>query len=92
MAAVAVCGSIRKGEKLVQPLRSFGPPAADQIQPMPYVAVQSMLDGAAPLGHQHYWKSAFALCYLQQLHGVAGRVAPDNLGDEGEERVRAAGI
>ncbi len=102
VAAVAVCycGSIAKGKKLLKPLRSFGPPAADQIQPMSYVAVQSMFDGAAPLGHQHYWKSGFTralndeaieiivefmsrkpststLCYLQQLHGVAGRVAAD---------------
>ncbi len=55
--AVCYCGSLENGEKAVKPLRSFGSPIADQIQPMSYLAVQSMLDGFFPPGRQHYWKS-----------------------------------
>jgi FAD/FMN-containing dehydrogenase len=40
-------------------LRTFGPPAADVIGPLPYPALQSMLDESAPKGLQNYWKSAF---------------------------------
>jgi FAD/FMN-containing dehydrogenase len=55
--AVCYCGSIEDGERVVGPLRSFGAPIGDQIQPMSYVALQSMLDDFFPVGHQHYWKS-----------------------------------
>lgn len=55
--AVCYCGSVEDGERAIKPLRSFGSPIADAIQPMPYVAVQSMLDGFFPTGRQHYWKS-----------------------------------
>jgi FAD/FMN-containing dehydrogenase len=41
------------------PLRRFGPPVADTIQPMPYTAVQRMLDDGFPPGHHHYWKSGY---------------------------------
>ncbi len=57
----AVCynGPIAKGEQVLQPLRSFGPPVADQVGPMPYTALQSMLDAAFPAGLQVYWRSDF---------------------------------
>jgi hypothetical protein len=32
---------------------------ADLIQPLPYTAVQSMLDNAVPIGDRYYWKSNF---------------------------------
>jgi FAD/FMN-containing dehydrogenase len=59
--AIAVCyaGSPEEGERFVQPLRMFGPPATDVIGPIPYPALQSMLDESAPKGLQNYWKSAF---------------------------------
>jgi len=38
-------------------LREFGPPLADQIGPMPYTAIQTMLDGAFPRGRKYYWKA-----------------------------------
>jgi hypothetical protein len=45
---------------LLAPLRSFGPPVADMVQQMPYTAMQSMLDVAAPYGTlRSYWKSHF---------------------------------
>jgi len=59
--AIAVCysGDAAEGERFVQPLREFGPPAADLIGPMPYPVLQGMFDESAPYGLQNYWKSAF---------------------------------
>ena len=59
--AVAVCyaGDLEEGQRVLQPLRSFGQPAADLIGPMPYPVLQSMFDEGAPKGMQNYWKSAF---------------------------------
>jgi hypothetical protein len=59
--AIAACyaGSAHEGERVVQPLRTFGPPVADLIGPMPYPLLQSMFDESAPYGLQNYWKSAF---------------------------------
>jgi FAD/FMN-containing dehydrogenase len=45
------------GEQAVAPLRRIGSPLADVFRPIPYVALQSMLDGGAPHGRCYYWKS-----------------------------------
>src|SRR5205814_7844267 len=37
-------GSSAEGEKPFPPMRAFGPPVADLLQPMPYTALQQMLD------------------------------------------------
>jgi FAD/FMN-containing dehydrogenase len=57
--AIAVCynGDLASGDKVLQPLREFGPPLAVQIGPMPYMAVQTMLDPSFPTGRQYYWKA-----------------------------------
>jgi FAD/FMN-containing dehydrogenase len=52
-------GPLPEGERLLAPLRKFGPPIADLIQPVPYTALQSMLDNAVPIGDRYYWKSNF---------------------------------
>ena len=60
--AIIVChiGPMEEAEKAVRPLREFGHPVADLIQPMPYEAVQTtLLDPAAPAGRQYYIKSNF---------------------------------
>jgi FAD/FMN-containing dehydrogenase len=59
VVAVAVCyiGSVEQGEKVVRPLKKFGPPMADMIQPMPYLKAQSMGAGTFPPGRLNYWKS-----------------------------------
>jgi FAD binding domain/Berberine and berberine like len=49
-----------QGEKVVERLRKFGPPAVDMIGAMPYVAVQRMFNDAFPPGRYNYWKSALA--------------------------------
>ena len=52
-------GPIPDGERAIEPLRQFGPPAADMNGPIPYRALQSMFDAAYPEGRRNYWKSAF---------------------------------
>jgi FAD/FMN-containing dehydrogenase len=50
-------GDLAEGQKAIQPLRGVGKPIADVVRPVPYVAVQTMLDAGAPHGMHYYWKS-----------------------------------
>lgn len=61
VVAFIVCynGAIEEGERVIAPLRRFGPPLADMVQPIPYTAMQTMLDDGFPNGLQNYWKSSF---------------------------------
>ena len=52
-------GPVEEGEKVLQPLREFGPPGIDLVQAMPYVAVQQLLDAPNPKGMQNYWTADF---------------------------------
>jgi FAD/FMN-containing dehydrogenase len=49
-------GSIEDGQAAAQPLREQTDPALDMIQPMPYSAVQQMLDAGNPHGIREYFK------------------------------------
>ena len=57
--ALAACyhGDLKTGEKVLQPLRSFGQPIADVIGPNPYVGWQQVLDPLLTPGMRNYWKS-----------------------------------
>ena len=57
----------------VKPLREFGPPVMDAVQPIPYPAVNTMLDDGFPRGALNYWKSAF----LTDLSETAMRIIID---------------
>ena len=59
--AVTVCynGSMEEGERVLRPLREFGPPLADQIAPMPYTKLQGKGDERFPIGLNYYWKTHF---------------------------------
>src|SRR5919106_340665 len=57
--AVCYCGPIEVGERVLYPLRTFGSPLEENIQPMAYQALQSAPDAGFPLGRQHYWKSSW---------------------------------
>jgi FAD/FMN-containing dehydrogenase len=61
LAAILVChcGSLEEGEAAIESIREFGDPAMVQLGPMPYSAINTMLDGAFPKGAQNYWKSSF---------------------------------
>ena len=56
---VVYAGPIETGGQILAPLRAFGPPMADLVQPMPYIAAQSLVDTAVPAGSRYYWKSNF---------------------------------
>ena len=55
--APCYCGDIKEGERVLAPLRRFGTPLMDAIQPMPFPAMQSLFGSAFPDGNQNYWKS-----------------------------------
>lgn len=50
-------GDPAEGERATAPLRRIAPPVADVVRPVPYLAIQSMLDAGAPHGRHYYWKS-----------------------------------
>jgi FAD/FMN-containing dehydrogenase len=56
---VCWCGTPEDGERTLAPLRAAGPPQADTVGVIPYVALQSAPDAGFPRGRQHYWKSGF---------------------------------
>jgi FAD/FMN-containing dehydrogenase len=51
------CGDIAEGDRILEPLRRFGNPVVDAIQPLPFPAMQALLASAFPDGNQNYWKS-----------------------------------
>ncbi|MBS3652305.1 FAD-binding oxidoreductase [Pseudaminobacter sp. 19-2017] len=59
--AIICCwsGPMSEGERVLEPLRAFGPPLADVVQPMPFPAMQQLLDPAFPDGSYNYWKASF---------------------------------
>lgn len=56
---VCYSGDLDRGEKAIQPLRQFGSPLADAVQPMSYIALQAMGEALYPSGRLNYWKSSF---------------------------------
>jgi FAD/FMN-containing dehydrogenase len=61
LAAFVIChaGSAKQAEADLKPLLGFGSPAMVQVGPMPYPAVNMMLNAAFPKGALNYWKSSF---------------------------------
>jgi hypothetical protein len=50
-------GDPAEGEQIIAPLRAIGTPIGELVRPVPYVALQGMLDGGAPHGRHYYWKA-----------------------------------
>jgi FAD/FMN-containing dehydrogenase len=50
-------GELAEGEEALRFVRKFGPPAADLMGPIPYVALQQMADDGVPRGPHYYVKS-----------------------------------
>jgi len=68
--------NLDEGERLLAPLRAFGPPVADMVQRMPYVAMQTMIDIACPYGVlRSYWKSNFLSALPDDAIDVFARYA-----------------
>lgn len=61
ISAIALCctGDIDQAQEIVRPIHEFGSPIADIVGPMPYTAVQTMLDATAPRGTLNYWKAGY---------------------------------
>jgi hypothetical protein len=57
--AMCHCGDPADGERAADALRAAATPLVDLLGPMPYPAVNSMLDDGFPKGARNYWKSAF---------------------------------
>jgi FAD binding domain/Berberine and berberine like len=52
-------GPAERADDVLAPVRSFGTPLLDGIQPMPYSMLQSAFDGLYPTGLQWYWRADF---------------------------------
>ena len=50
-------GDIAEGERVIKPLRDFGPSILDNVRPMPYTEAQKL--AVAPAGRNNYLKSHF---------------------------------
>jgi len=55
---VLYAGEPERGAEHIAPLRALAP-AVDAVQPMPYVALQSMMDKTHPEGLRDYYRAAF---------------------------------
>jgi FAD/FMN-containing dehydrogenase len=58
---LAVCwaGPLEEGEEVVRPLRALGTPLVDLLGPIPYVALQQLVDPMYAAGAANYFTSAF---------------------------------
>jgi FAD/FMN-containing dehydrogenase len=52
-------GPVAEGERVLQPMRDLGDPIADLMGPIPYVAMQSLLDALYPAGMSNYFKAGY---------------------------------
>src|SRR3954447_6948303 len=56
---LAYAGPIEEGERVLRPMREYGEPAMDMVGPVPYTALQQIIDPGNQPGHNHYWKAEF---------------------------------
>jgi FAD/FMN-containing dehydrogenase len=58
---VSACyvGPVEEGKRILEPLRKFGAPTADEIRAIPYLQIQSANDDTFPPGKRYYWKAQF---------------------------------
>ena len=57
MVGACYAGPPEDGAEAVRPLKEFGNPIVDLLEPKPYLALQSMFDPLVPHGWHRYWKS-----------------------------------
>jgi len=74
VVAIAACyaGPPAAGEAQVAPLRQLGGALADALGPVPYTALQSMLDDSAPAGLRSYWKPGYLAGRAELAHAERG--------------------
>ena len=56
---VAYAGPIADAGPALEPLRAYGPPVVDVIQPMPYTVLQTLTQPSTPHGARYYWTADF---------------------------------
>ena len=70
-------GHPEEGERILHPLRTFGPPEVDLVRTRPYTEMQTLLDAANPRGRFNYWKAEYLSGYsdeaIDTLIDYAGR-------------------
>ncbi len=71
-------GDAGEGERVLAPIREVAQPVMDMVQPIPYAALQGMLDGGGPHGVRAYMKAEF----LPEL----GDAAIEKLAEHGGKR------
>jgi FAD/FMN-containing dehydrogenase len=71
---IAYNGAVDDGERLLRPLRACAPLLADQVGPLSYLALQSIVEHFNPPGLRNYWKSN----YLKDLSDGAIDVLVDH--------------
>lgn len=78
VVGLVICwtGAHEEGERVVAPLREAAQPVADLVGPMPYTALQSMLDDGGPKGIRAYMKAEFL----------------EDLGDEVVQKLASRGL
>ena len=61
IVAFVICynGPVDEGERTIKAIRDFETPIAGEVGPMPYTALQTMLDAGFPHGLQVHWRSEF---------------------------------
>jgi len=77
-AVICWTGDQEEGERVVAPIREVMRPVVDVVGPMPYTALQSMLDDGGPKGIRGYFKAEF----LEELNDDA----VDKLVEHGAKR------
>ena len=53
------CGDLTEGERVLKPLRAFGSPVFDAIQPTSFPTMQKLVDEMSPDSTHNYWRSTF---------------------------------
>jgi FAD binding domain/Berberine and berberine like len=51
------CDDLTEGERVLKPLRAFGSPVFDAIQPTPFPTMQKLVDEMSPDSTHNYWRS-----------------------------------
>ena len=73
LAALVVfhAGDPEQAERDLAPFKQWGSPLVAQVGPMPYPAMNTLLDAAYPAGALNYWLSSFASELSDELIDVA---------------------
>ena len=59
LGELSITGPHARADEILEPVRTFGSPLLDGLQPMPLTALQSAFDALYPAGLQWYWKTDF---------------------------------